>query len=122
MRWAHFLKERPKKAKRRTRLCEKEYAAHQRSACSLHDGLHPARGRICAGSGASDAVAAVSEQEAETPAEGIKINAAYFPDPSFQKYVTKQFDTDQDGTLSQEEREAVTEIKISGKGCTSYRN
>ena len=71
--------------------------------------------------GTSDAVAAVSVQEAETPAEGIKINAANFPDPSFQKYVAKQFDTDQDGTLSQEEREAVTEIKISGKGCTSLQ-
>lgn len=37
-----------------------------------------------------------------------------FPDPVFREYVLKKYDRDQDGTLSTEEAEAVTEMYIYG--------
>lgn len=42
----------------------------------------------------------------------IKINEAYFPDAFFREYVRLNFDTDQDGVLSIEERKQVKEIDL----------
>lgn len=41
----------------------------------------------------------------------VPINEKYFPDENFREYV-KQFDTDGNGSLSQKERDAVTEINV----------
>ena len=44
------------------------------------------------------------------PSENIAINKENFPDQYFREYVSSYIDTDKDGNLSIEEREAVTEI------------
>ena len=45
----------------------------------------------------------------------VAINEANFPDKKFRKYVSTNFDTVKDGTLSQDELNAVTEINVKEK-------
>ena len=49
----------------------------------------------------------------------IPINEANFPDPAFRDYVSKNFDTNHDGTLSEAERYGVTRISVAGQGITN---
>lgn len=49
----------------------------------------------------------------------IPINEANFPDPAFRDYVSKNFDTSHDGTLSEAERYGVTRISVAGQGITN---
>ena len=51
--------------------------------------------------------------------EGIAVDQANFPDPTFCQYVAKNFDTDGNGQLSREEREAVTTIFVPAMGINS---
>ena len=53
----------------------------------------------------------VTVEQQEAP--GIKIDAAHFPDVNFRVYVTEAFDGNRDGLLSEDERNAVTEIRVS---------
>ena len=46
--------------------------------------------------------------------DGVEITADNFPDLIFMQYVKDNFDTDNDGRLSDEEIEAVTKIDVSG--------
>ncbi len=50
-----------------------------------------------------------------TAADGITINENSFPDANFRTYVSTNFDTDGNGSLSQAELDAVTRIAISLK-------
>lgn len=52
-------------------------------------------------------------------ADDIAINAVNFPDEVFRAYVSANFDTNRDGTLSAAECEKVTHVDVSGKGITS---
>ena len=45
----------------------------------------------------------------------VNINSTNFPDKNFREIVSADFDTDQDGILSESEIEAVTEINVSNK-------
>ncbi|EOS61225.1 hypothetical protein C815_00560, partial [Firmicutes bacterium M10-2] len=45
-------------------------------------------------------------------AAGIAIDAANFPDPAFRLYVSNHFDSNDDGILSNQERDAVTDMQI----------
>lgn len=47
--------------------------------------------------------------------EGVAINAENFPDPVFREYVRENFDNDNDGTLSIEERDEVVGIDVAGQ-------
>ena len=51
----------------------------------------------------------------------VAINEANFPDKKFRKYVSTNFDTVKDGTLSQEELDAVTEINVTEKGISNLK-
>ncbi len=44
----------------------------------------------------------------------VAIDETNFPDELFRTYVQENFDTDQDGSLSDAEREAVRSIDVSG--------
>ena len=44
-----------------------------------------------------------------------------FPDLAFREYIAREADTDQDGYLSKEEAEQVTELSVSGLGITSLQ-
>ncbi|RSX55636.1 internalin-related protein [Bifidobacterium dolichotidis] len=48
---------------------------------------------------------------AEVPTGDIEINETNFPDEVFRNYVEKEWDTEGDGILTQEERESVTELR-----------
>ena len=50
---------------------------------------------------------------------GIAIDTSHFPDKNFREYVSKKFDTNKDGLLSESEREDITEVKCSNKGISS---
>ena len=50
----------------------------------------------------------------EVEPDGIAIDDVNFPDPVFRDYVSENFDLDDDGYLSEEECEAVTDIDVSG--------
>lgn len=50
----------------------------------------------------------------------VEINAANFPDATFMDYVTT-FDKDNNGSLSQDELNAVTEIDVKSKGITDLK-
>ncbi len=52
-------------------------------------------------------------------ADGVEINAANFPDENFRDYVSKQFDTDGDGSLSADEISAAVEINVYFKDIAS---
>ena len=49
---------------------------------------------------------------ATAEAEGLPVTEAVFPDEAFRKYILANFDTDQDGTLSDAEIGAVTRIDL----------
>ena len=55
---------------------------------------------------------------AEETETSVEINETNFPDATFRAYVSENFDTDKNGTLSAEEIAAVTEIKCWEKGIT----
>ena len=57
------------------------------------------------------------DEDSGTPS-GIEINSANFPDSVFREYV-RDFDTDHNGRLSDEELEAVTDIYVPSQGITS---
>ena len=56
------------------------------------------------------------EEEAEIPpilaAGAVAINATNFPDAAFRSYISSSFDTDKNGSLSEEEIEIVREISL----------
>ena len=64
--------------------------------------------------------------------EGVTINDTNFPDPNFRAYVMAKIDTDHNNSLSDTERNKVTEIDVSGgyngkkitnlKGIESFPN
>ena len=49
-------------------------------------------------------------------AEGVKINSANFPDAVFRKYVSTEFDTDKNGTLSAKELGYADLVNVTGLG------
>ena len=51
-------------------------------------------------------------EEAVTATGDIKLDAAHFPDANFQKYLSENVDTNKDGSLSESERDAVTELNV----------
>ena len=51
-------------------------------------------------------------EEAVTATGDIKLDVAHFPDANFQKYLSENVDTNKDGSLSEAERDAVTEINV----------
>lgn len=55
----------------------------------------------------------------EPATEGIAIDPANFPDPVFRTYVSAHFDTDKDNILTNQEREAVTNIQINDQALGS---
>ena len=48
----------------------------------------------------------------------VAIDSTNFPDDTFRAYVSSNFDTDSDGSLSQTEMDAVTAIRVSGTSST----
>lgn len=52
-------------------------------------------------------------------ADGVVINEANFPDANFRDYVSKQFDTDGDGSLSADEISAAVEISVGSKNIST---
>ncbi len=56
---------------------------------------------------------------ATTPAEGIEINEANFPDANFRNYVLKNKDPNQDGVLSEIEIRDATSISVTYKNVLS---
>ncbi len=55
-------------------------------------------------------------------AEGdISINSTNFPDDSFRAYISQQYDLDQDGVLSEDERDGVTELYLVEAGVESIQ-
>ena len=51
--------------------------------------------------------------------DSIAIDASNFPDPEFRAYVKEKLDTDKNNSLSESERNAVTEIDVSNKNITT---
>ena len=51
-------------------------------------------------------------EEAVTATGDIKLDVTHFPDANFQKYLSENVDTNKDGSLSEAERDAVTEINV----------
>ena len=49
----------------------------------------------------------------------LSINAAIFPDSNFRSYITSNFDTDNDGVLSDTEISSITEIQADSQGIQS---
>ena len=54
-------------------------------------------------------------------AEDLPIDAEHFPDPIFRMYVYTSFDADRSGTLSMDERTAVTAIDVDSQGVASLQ-
>ena len=48
----------------------------------------------------------------------VAISSSNFPDSVFRSYISSNFDTDNDGRLSDSEISAVTVINVSGQGIT----
>lgn len=44
--------------------------------------------------------------------DGIPVNEDYFPDPAFRSYVSENFDWDQNGSLSEEERNGAGMVRV----------
>lgn len=58
----------------------------------------------------------------DTPGSGeAHLNARNFPDTTFRGYLEENFDTDQDGVLSQAELDAVTEIYVNDMGLRTLK-
>ena len=51
----------------------------------------------------------------------IAVNGANFPDDSFRAYVSERYDLNQDGFLSWDERESVTELYLVDEGVASIQ-
>ncbi len=51
----------------------------------------------------------------------VAIDAANFPDDVFREYVSSNFDTDNDGTLSDSEIDGATQIDVSNQGISSLK-
>ncbi|RSX55637.1 internalin-related protein [Bifidobacterium dolichotidis] len=61
---------------------------------------------------------------ADEPTGDIAINETNFPDPAFRTFVEENWDTEHDGTLTQAEREAVTDFRYdtdSGPALSSLQ-
>lgn len=71
-------------------------------------------------SNAAEAQAEGTAQNNAAIADGVEINEANFSDANFRKYVSN-FDKDSNGTLSEGERNAVTEIQVSSKGISDLK-
>ncbi|MBE5900785.1 MAG: hypothetical protein E7280_02650 [Lachnospiraceae bacterium] len=50
---------------------------------------------------------------------GIALDTSHFPDKIFREYVSKKFDTDKDGMLSEIEIDDITAVDCSNKGISS---
>ncbi len=57
----------------------------------------------------------------EAGLKDVKINSTSFPDKTFREFVTKNYDTNKDGTLSVSEYSYVREMNVSGKGITDLK-
>lgn len=53
--------------------------------------------------------------------EGVAVDEVNFPDETFREYVSENFDTDNDGCLSEAECGTVTYIYVGGWGVTSLK-
>ena len=62
----------------------------------------------------SDEEAEVSFEAEVSEGDHVDIDSVNFPDDTFRKYVSDNFDTDKDGSLSREEAEDVYTIDVSG--------
>ncbi|MBQ3347530.1 MAG: hypothetical protein IJG39_10625, partial [Synergistaceae bacterium] len=51
----------------------------------------------------------------------VEINATNFPDDTFRSYVSSNFDTDDNGVLSDSEIEGVTTIDVNYSGVSSLQ-
>lgn len=79
--------------------------------------------KLCAGIlataiafGATGIMASADIVITDTPEENlVEINEYNFSDDAFRAYISENIDTDGDGYLSQAERDAVTEIDLSGR-------
>lgn len=60
-----------------------------------------------------------TENKAAVRIGGVAVNEANFPDANFRDYVSKQLDTDGDGSLSGDEINAVVKIDVDEKGISS---
>ena len=78
------------------------------------------RGMRTAGAAVCLAVLAALVVPRALAAGEVAIDAANFPDPVFRAYV-ETLDTDNNGELSQAERDAVTRIDLRNKGLTSLQ-
>ena len=58
---------------------------------------------------------------ADAWAEGVTIDETNFPDQNFRNYVSANCDQDGDGTLSESEIAATTEIKLSSENIYSLK-
>ena len=58
---------------------------------------------------------------AEPQTDGVEISESTFPDTAFRKYVTENFDTDQNLILSQDEINKATNIFIRMKGVQTLK-
>lgn len=56
------------------------------------------------------------------PAGGMSIDEAHFPDPIFRNFVQFQYDTDNDGALSDAEIKGAYYIELNGSHNPDYRN
>ena len=69
--------------------------------------------------GSSDEIEVLEEDAGEVSAAYVVINKSNFPDEAFRTIIAgAEIDKDQDGMLSQEEREAVIELKVSQNGIS----
>ena len=68
----------------------------------------------------SDAVASENTTAAQPQADEVAIDETNFPDANFREFV-KQYDTDGNGSFSQNELDAVTEINASSKAIQSLK-
>ena len=65
--------------------------------------------------------AAEAGEQIAANATGIAIDKTHFPDKAFRAYVREEFDTDGDGSLSDAECRAVTELFVGSKGIGSLK-
>lgn len=89
----------------------------------MHDAVGSAGGRVCGGAGGGrtgNGASAQAEEEFVQP-ESVEINSTNFQATSFQNYV-KQYDKDENGSLSLEERKKVTTIELpEGSYCPTMK-
>ena len=61
------------------------------------------------------------QSDAVPNASGVAIDETNFPDEIFREYVLRNCDTDEDGTLSENEISATTHIVVGGDGISSLK-